>query len=46
MLLSSFEMLERDSILKRFSFGVGPADVGDSLASESDHERILALEFL
>jgi len=40
---SSFHMLERDSILKRFSFSLGPTDVGDSLASDSDHGVSFAL---
>ena len=46
VLLSSFDMLERDSILKRFSLGFRPADVGYPFTSESDHERVFALDFL
>ncbi len=39
-------MLERDSILECLSLGFRPADVGYSFTSESDHERIFALDFL
>src|SRR6266542_5377109 len=46
VLLSSLDMLEPDSILVRFPFRLGPADVGYPLANESDHERILALDFV
>ncbi len=37
-------MLEPDSILVRLPFRLGPSDVSNSLAQESNHERILALD--
>jgi hypothetical protein len=38
-------MLERDSILKRFSLGFRPADVRYPLSEKPYHERIFALDF-
>ena len=37
-------MLERDSILKRSLFRFSPPHISVSLANDSDHERILALD--
>ena len=45
ILLRSFDMLERNSILVWLSFRFGPADVGYPFTSESDHERNLPLDF-
>jgi hypothetical protein len=39
-------MLKRDSILKRFSFGFAPADIGYPLSEKSDYERVFALDSL
>ena len=39
-------MLEPDSILVKLPFRLGPSDVSNSLAQESNHERILALDFV
>ena len=38
-------MLEPDSILVRLPFRLSPSDVCNSLAQESNHERVLALDF-
>lgn len=39
-------MLERDSLLKKLSLGFNPPDIIDPFTSESDHERIFALDLL
>src|SRR6266542_5877280 len=42
VLLSSLDMLEPDSILVRFSFGFGPADIGYPLSQKSDYDMVFA----
>ena len=44
VLLSSFHVAESNAILVRYSLGFGPSDVSNSLAQESNHERILTLD--